>query len=78
MSEYDADLLTSDVNFSDFFESVINELQKNLDNRDYVKYTANLMNGEFNRLLNLKSNNFDDIKFNSSDLANLILIYFEK
>lgn len=77
LSEYDADLLTSDVNFSDFFESVINELQKNLDNRDYVKYTANLMNGEFNRLLNLKSNNFDDIKFNSSDLANLILIYFE-
>ena len=77
LSEYDADLLTSDVNFSDFFESVINELQKNLDNRDYVKYTANLMNGEFNRLLNLKSSNFDDIKFNSSDLANLILIYFE-
>ena len=77
LSEYDADLLTSDVNFSDFFESVINELQKNLDNRDYVKYTANLMNGEFNSLLNLKSNNFDDIKFNSSDLANLILIYFE-
>jgi len=77
LSEYDADLLTSDVNFSDFFESVINELQQNLDNRDYVKYTANLMNGEFNRLLNLKSSNFDDIKFNSSDLANLILIYFE-
>ena len=77
LSEYDADLLTSDVNFSDFFESVINELQQNLDNKDYVKYTANLMNGEFNRLLNLKSNNFDDIKFNSSDLANLILIYFE-
>ena len=77
LSEYDADLLTSDVIFSDFFESVINELQKNLDNRDYVKYTANLMNGEFNRLLNLKSSNFDDIKFNSSDLANLILIYFE-
>ena len=77
LSEYDADLLTSDVNFSDFFESVINELQKNLDNRDYVKYTANIMNGEFNSLLNLKSNNFDDIKFNSSDLANLILIYFE-
>ena len=77
LSEYDADLLTSDVNFSDFFESVINELQKNLDNRDYVKYTANLMNGEFNRLLNLRSSNFDDIKFNSSDLANLILIYFE-
>ena len=77
LSEYDADLLTSDVNFSDFFESVINELQQNLDNKDYVKYTANLMNGEFNRLLNLKSSNFDDIKFNSSDLANLILIYFE-
>ena len=77
LSEYDADLLTSDVNFSDFFESVINELQQNLDNKDYVKYTANLMNGEFNRLLNLRSSNFDDIKFNSSDLANLILIYFE-
>ena len=77
LSEYDADLLTSDVNFSDFFESVIDELQQNLDNRDYVKYTANLMNGEFNRLLNLRSSNFDDIKFNSSDLANLILIYFE-
>jgi len=77
LSEYDADLLTSDVNFSDFFESVINELQQNLDNKDYVKYTANLMNGEFNRLLNLKSSNFDDLKFNSSDLANLILIYFE-
>ena len=77
LSEYDADLLTSDVNFSDFFESVINELQQNLDNKDYVKYTANLMNGEFNRLLNLKSSNFDDIKFNSSDLANLIVIYFE-
>ena len=77
LSEYDADLLTSDVNFSDFFESVISELQQNLDNKDYVKYTANLMNGEFNRLLNLKSSNFDDIKFNSSDLANLILIYFE-
>ena len=77
LSEYDEDLLTSDVNFSDFFESVINELQQNLDNKDYVKYTANLMNGEFNRLLNLKSSNFDDIKFNSSDLANLILIYFE-
>ena len=77
LSEYDADLLTSDVNFSDFFESVINELQQNLDNKDYVKYTANLMNGEFNRLLNLKSSKFDDIKFNSSDLANLILIYFE-
>ena len=77
LSEYDADLLTSDVNFSDFFESVINELQQNLDNKDYVKYTANLMNGEFNRLLNLKSSNFDDIKFNSSDLVNLILIYFE-
>jgi len=77
LSEYDADLLTSDVNFSDFFESVINELQQNLDNKDYIKYTANLMNGEFNRLLNLKSSNFDDIKFNSSDLANLILIYFE-
>ena len=77
LSEYDADLLTSDVNFSDFFESVINELQQNLDNKDYVKYTANLMNGEFNRLLNLKSSKFDDIKFNSSDLANLIVIYFE-
>ena len=77
LSEYDADLLTSDVNFSDFFESVLNELQQNLDNKDYIKYTANLMNGEFNRLLNLKSSNFDDIKFNSSDLANLILIYFE-
>ena len=59
LSEYDADLLTSDVNFSDFFESVINELQQNLDNKDYVKYTANLMNGEFNRLLNLKSSNLD-------------------
>ena len=40
MSEYDADLLTSDVNFSDFFESVINELQQNLDNKDYIKYTT--------------------------------------
>jgi len=75
LSEYDSDLLTSDIDFSNFFENVI---ESNKNNIESIKYIANLMNGEFNRLLNIKTITFDEIKFKPIDLANLVKIYFDK
>ncbi|MEC7838168.1 MAG: Asp-tRNA(Asn)/Glu-tRNA(Gln) amidotransferase subunit GatB [Chloroflexota bacterium] len=75
LSEYDSDLLTSDIDFSNFFENVIDSNKNNIES---IKYIANLMNGEFNRLLNIKTITFDEIKFKPIDLANLVKIYFDK
>ncbi len=75
LSEYDSDLLTSDIDFSNFFENVIDSNKNNIES---IKYIANLMNGEFNRLLNIKTITFDEIKFRPIDLANLVKIYFDK
>ena len=74
LSEYDSELLTNDINFSNFFENVIASSKNNVES---IKYIANLMNGEFNRLLNIKSITFDEIKFHPTDLAILVEIYFE-
>jgi len=78
LSEYDSDLLTSDIDFSNFFEKVIDSYKNNKSDIESIKYIANLMNGEFNRLLNIQSINFDELKFQPSDLANLVEIYFDK
>ena len=76
LNEYDASLLTNDINFSDFFDKTINFLPKKLKNNETIKYLANLMNGEFNRLLNHNSSiEFNKIKFTEKDLAELIQIY---
>ena len=41
-----------------------------------IKYIANIMNGEFNRLLNLDTDiTFKNIKFEPKDLSKLIDIY---
>ena len=74
LSEYDAELLTSDINFSNFFEETI---KPNNKNNEYIKYIANLMNGEFSRLLNLDSISYVEIKFDPKDLSDLVAIYFE-
>ena len=74
LSEYDAELLTSDINFSNFFEETI---KPNNKNNEYIKYIANLMNGEFSRLLNLNSIAYVEIKFDPKDLSDLVAIYFE-
>ena len=74
LSEYDAELLTSDINFSNFFEETI---KPNNKNNEYIKYIANLMNGEFSRLLNLDSISYVEIKFHPKDLSDLVAIYFE-
>tara|TARA_B100001250_G_scaffold414607_1_gene454531 strand:+ start:38385 stop:39833 length:1449 start_codon:yes stop_codon:yes gene_type:complete len=74
LSEYDAELLTSDINFSNFFEETI---KPNNKNNEYIKYIANLMNGEFSRLLNLDSISYVEIKFDPKDLSDLVTIYFE-
>ena len=69
-------MLTNDINFSDFFDKTINFLPKKLKNNETIKYLANLMNGEFNRLLNHNSSiEFNKIKFTEKDLAELIQIY---
>ena len=79
LSEYDADLLISEINFSNFFEDVIGSINKNFTNNETIKYIANLMNGEFNRLLNFDASyKIKDLKFTSSDLAQLVTIYLEK
>jgi aspartyl-tRNA(Asn)/glutamyl-tRNA(Gln) amidotransferase subunit B len=78
LSEYDSDLLTSDIDFSNFFEKVIDSYKNNKSDIESIKYIANLMNGEFNRLLNIQSINFDELKFQPTDLANLVEIYFDK
>ena len=76
LNEYDASLITNDINFSDFFDKTINFLPKNIKNNETIKYLANLMNGEFNRLLNNDSSMaFNKIKFTENDLAELIQIY---
>ena len=55
---------------------IINFLPKKLKNNETIKYLANLMNGEFNRLLNNNSSiEFNKIKFTEKDLAELIQIY---
>lgn len=74
LSEYDAELLTSDINFSNFFEETI---KPNNKNNEYIKYIANLMNGEFSRLLNLDSISYVEIKFDPKDLSDLVTIYFQ-
>ena len=74
LSEYDAELLTSDINFSNFFEETI---KPNNKINEYIKYIANLMNGEFSRLLNLNSIAYFEIKFDPKDLSDLVAIYFE-
>ncbi len=74
LSEYDANLLTGDIDFSNFFESTIESHNKN---KDSIKYIANLMNGEFSRLLNINSNNYENLKFTPEDLSNLVEIYFQ-
>jgi aspartyl-tRNA(Asn)/glutamyl-tRNA(Gln) amidotransferase subunit B len=76
LNDYDASLLTNDINFSDFFDKTINFLPKKIQNNETIKYLANLMNGEFNRLLNNNSSmEFNKIKFTEKDLAELIMIY---
>ena len=74
LSEYDANLLTGDIDFSNFFEATIESHNKN---KDSIKYIANLMNGEFSRLLNINSNNYENLKFTPEDLSNLVEIYFQ-
>lgn len=74
LSEYDAELLTSDINFSNFFEETI---KPNNKNKEFIKYIANLMNGEFSRLLNLDSISYVEIKFDPKDLSDLVTIYFQ-
>ena len=74
LSEYDANLLTGDIDFSNFFEATIESHNKN---KDSIKYIANLMNGEFSRLLNINYNNYENLKFTPEDLSNLVEIYFQ-
>ena len=76
LSEYDAKLLSEDINFSDFFEETILSIDKKYQDNETIKYIANIMNGEFNRLLNLDSEmNVSDVKFNPKDLSKLVEIY---
>jgi len=74
LSEYDAELLTADINFSNFFESTI---ESHIKNNESIKYIANLMNGDFSRLLNLSSTNYEKLKFKPKDLSELVDIYFQ-
>ena len=76
LSDYDAKLLSEDINFSDFFEETILGIDKKYQDNETIKYIANIMNGEFNRLLNLDSGmKVSDIKFNPKDLSKLVEIY---
>ena len=76
LSEYDAKLLSEDINFSDFFEETILSIDKKYQDNETIKYIANIMDGEFNRLLNLDSEmNVSDVKFNPKDLSKLVEIY---
>ncbi len=76
LSEYDAKLLSEDINFSDFFEETILSIDKKYQDNETIKYIANIMNGEFNRLLNLDSEmNVSDVKFIPKDLSKLVEIY---
>tara|TARA_B100001029_G_scaffold86904_1_gene71319 strand:+ start:64 stop:1524 length:1461 start_codon:yes stop_codon:yes gene_type:complete len=76
LSDYDAKLLSEDINFSDFFEETILSIDKKYQDNETIKYIANIMNGEFNRLLNLDSGmKVSDIKFNPKDLSKLVEIY---
>ena len=76
LSDYDAKLLSEDINFSDFFEETILGIDKKYQDNETIKYIANIMNGEFNRLLNLDSGmKVSDIKFNTKDLSKLVEIY---
>ena len=76
LSDYDAKLLSDEINFSNFFEETISNISKKFYNNETIKYIANIMNGEFNRLLNLDSDiTFNNIKFEPKDLSKLIDIY---
>ncbi|MBC78625.1 MAG: Asp-tRNA(Asn)/Glu-tRNA(Gln) amidotransferase GatCAB subunit B [Chloroflexi bacterium] len=75
LSDYDAELLTGDINFSNFFEATIESHNKN---NESIKYIANLMNGDFSRLLNLESTSYEKLKFKPEDLSELVEIYFQK
>ena len=78
LSTYDANLLCNEIHFSDFFENTIYNLPETYKNNETIKYVANLMNGEFNRLLNMDSNmKISDIKFTSKDLVDLVISYKE-
>ena len=76
LSDYDAKLLSDEINFSNFFEETISNISKKFYNNETIKYIANIMNGEFNRLLNLDTEiTFKNIKFEPKDLSKLIDIY---
>ena len=76
LSDYDAKLLSDEINFSNFFEETISNISKKFYNNETIKYIANIMNGEFNRLLNLDTDiTFNNIKFQPKDLSKLIDIY---
>ena len=76
LSDYDAKLLSDEINFSNFFEETISNISKKFYNNETIKYIANIMNGEFNRLLNLDTDiTFKNIKFEPKDLSKLIDIY---
>jgi aspartyl-tRNA(Asn)/glutamyl-tRNA(Gln) amidotransferase subunit B len=78
LSPYDANLLANEINFSDFFEKTVLKLPEIYKNNETIKYVANLMNGEFNRLLNIDtSKNISEIKFRAEDLVDLVVSYKE-
>ena len=67
LSEYDADILTSDIRLCSFFESA-SEICKD------PKTTANFIIGDVSSFLKSSDGEADELKFSAADLAELIIM----
>ncbi len=66
LSEYDASLLTGDVELAAFYEAGLET------NKSHAKKLANWLTGEYYRLQNINTVPIKDLKFKSSDIIEII------
>ncbi len=73
LSEYDAQVITASKESADFFEKMLENLKKELDETQAAKSIANWLLGPIFNYLNNNGKTFDDLNTIVDDLASLIL-----
>ena len=73
LTEYEADLLTSEKSTADYFENVVNKLPEQSDRYKPIKTTSNFILGDLTALMKDAGENFSSCSFPPNYLAELVM-----
>ena len=73
LTEYEADLLTSEKSTADYFENVVNKLPEQSDRYKPIKTTSNFILGDLTALMKDTGENFSSCSLSPNYLAELVM-----